>query len=169
MEKVSDGLCKDCRVLSSVYGIHYTFYSAVYNYHIECARIFLFNGADPKVQRNPYINPLQMAIRDKHLKMVQFLVIEARVDINKSHALNQCCIHTNVLNPIAQLLIECNASCVDPPQSYIKYRNKLANCRLAQQALKRVFEKTKVVCKDLIPMILNMIWQTRKHKKWAKK
>ena len=50
------------------------------------------------------------------------------------------------------------------PSHIYHYRAKLAACRLAQRALARCIRGR--VSKDLVPVIVDMVWSTRKKQEW---
>lgn len=188
-----EGLCEECQVVFARRLVNYPGESyertclAVFEHilcyqqplHKVCAHVFVaselvpVNGTDDGI-----IVPLYSAAYSGSFEGVTFLLTEYHVDIHRKCGVLRYPALVGALairdkdkrNAMCALLMEHGARMNYPnvswPEFCIVYRNQLARCRMAQRALERVLRKSKVICKDLIPNVVDMVWETRKSPGW---
>jgi hypothetical protein len=178
------GLCEKCNENLVAHGLQLAFRTALSAYpldHINCVRHLYKMGACPNTEYNG-LTPLCLACWKGTASAVEFLLKEARVNVNE-----KCCpekynalevIHrrsiwmmmdTSNYNEMIELLFDYGIIYTERPgwtwpSQFHRYRSKLAACRLAQRALARCIRGS--VSKDLVPVIVDMVWSTRKKQEW---
>lgn len=176
-----EGLCQNCRTRISETNIQRSFFFHFirHNFHISCARILLRQGASANIASGLYY-PLYEATLWNNYEEVRFLLFEAKADVNCLNGPNR----RNALAAlghfeefsfcqsekirIARLLIEQGIRFQQHiPYNYYcyRYRDKLAFCRLTQRALEIALKK-RGVHKDVIPIVVGMVWSTRVDAEW---
>lgn len=184
MEK-KKGLCEKCNENLVADGLQTAFRTALSAYpsdHIDCVSHLYKMGACPNTEYNG-LTPLCLVCWKGTASAVEFLLKEARVNVNekcgteKYNALNvvirrSIWMTTDIVNynMMIELLFDYGINIQErpgwtyPPLIY-HYRAKLAACRLAQRALVRCIRGS--VSKDLVPMIMDMVWSTRGKQEWS--
>jgi ankyrin repeat protein len=179
MEK---GLCEKCNENLVAHGLQLAFRTALSAYpldHINCVRHLYKMGACPNTEYNG-LTPLCLATWCGTTQAIEFLLIEARANVNKTYGIQEqnaleilqrrsLWLNLFTCQNMAELLLDHEAIIVkregcDYPRFFYQYRAKLAACRLAQRALARCLKGS--VSKDLIPVIVDMVWSTRGKQEW---
>lgn len=179
MEK---GLCGYCDKLVISIGYQGVFHNAIiHENHFECARTLLREKkADANKEHNNFY-PLYDAATHLNMKGVHFLLTDAKVDVKNRSGVWQLTALSGLLltddvsslkNRIATMLIDYGTPFdkgVSYPEFFQCYYAQLAACRMAQRSLERVLKKTKVISKDLVPLLITMVWETRADARWKLK
>jgi hypothetical protein len=137
-------------------------------------------GACPNTEY--WINSLCLACWKGTALAVEFLLKEAQVNVNENCGIEKynaldvvirrsiwMMMDTGNYNKMIELLFDHGINIQErpgwtyPPFIY-RYRSKLAACRLAQRALARCIRGS--VSKDLVPVIVDMVWSTRGKQEW---
>lgn len=178
------GLCEKCNENRVAHGLQLAFRTALSAYpldHINCVRHLYKMGACPNTEYNE-LTPLCLACWKGTASAVEFLLRDARVNVNEKCGAEKCnaleilyrrsiWMTTDIdnYNKMIELLFDHGINIPERlgwnyADFFSHYRAKLAACRLAQRALARCIRGS--VSKDLVPVIVDMVWSTRKKQEW---